>query len=101
MGLGLGELVIVLIVGCFFLFPFISSIVGIQRALRRQRQGARSVGAVVWASVALAFACPGLISPLFGLANLALTITWLVYAVQTNRKAARLAATAAAAPPVA
>ena len=96
MGLGFGELIIVLVVGCCFVFPFVGSMVGIRRALRRQRQGARSAGAVVWAAVALALSFPTLVTPglLFGIANLALTITWIVYALQANRQAARLAAAA-------
>ena len=103
MGLGFGEvLIFIFMLGGGLSFPVIGSIVGIRSAMRRQREGTRSVGAVVWASIALFMSVLMLLIPPLGLLEVGVTLAWLISAVNANRAATRRAAAlalAAASPP--
>jgi hypothetical protein len=89
--LGAGELVIILVIVGVLGLPIIGSIVGIRRAARRRREGVRSVGAVVLASIAglIAVSTIGKSMWFFSVAACGLSFTWIVCAVLANRHVAR------------
>lgn len=89
MGIGAGELGIILftLLGlAFFAMPFI----GIPRAMKRAKQGARSMRSVVLSSVGVTFGLLGLVSGAMGaggaLLLLALDGSWLAAALWSNKQ---------------
>src|SRR5882757_9973897 len=97
--MGTGE---ILLLG--FLLPvigllFIAPIAGIRRAARRERAGKRSMAAVIWAAVTVAWTIAMSIAAVVNssggsvicVMTFALNGTWLVAAIRANRAVSRMA----------
>jgi hypothetical protein len=94
MGMGSGELVLILVILVVLGYGWAVPIVGIVRAVGRRERGQRSTSAVVWSSFNLGLFGLGVAAqalagraPVLPAICLALNGTWLYLALRANRTA--------------